>query len=441
MRNDLNVPKVLDPFAVYAILEHGDNFIPAWKAAARMVKDKGWEDATAPRVGDSTLGYEILSAQQAVGRLKARDMIVEDLLERESLVIASGQSNSGKTTVLEYLALCVAMGHSFGVHQCERSRVLWIAGEDQYNAQLRIAAMCTEYGVKLSDLSQMLYVLPQAIAVLSKVSMESFHEAVTRCVGAGTTFALVVIDSKSMCWGGDDENSNDENAQFVKGLSEHFVAEYGAAVIVTHHLTKNKEKEEQTARGASALINNCDHEWRFEMRGASGVSVLEPGSKLRIARWPEMRFAIKVVALDQQDYPKLCNSQGAMPKISIAEVTTTHGAMAKQAVDDAEYVTILRALIAKPLNAQSKKRVNEVLSRAIGKVQSGMSTADIRSGREWIRYRLRKMIEQKLVNDNLEVTDGGHALVEQQLLQERIEEERRETDDASIAVAPEHGSD
>lgn len=411
LRNDLNQPRVLDPFAVYAILEHGDDFIPAWKAAARMVQDKGW--ATEDVVGDAALNHRFQTVRQIIAEMRAREMIVENLLERETIVLATGQSNSGKTTVLEYLAFCVALGLPFGPHKTMRGRVLWIAGEDSYNARLRFMAMCTEYGVQPAELDETLLVLSQPVAVLDKAHMNAFHKAVDEQVGADASFTLVLIDSKSVCWGGEDENSNDENAQFVQDLGKHFVAMYGSSVIVTHHVTKSKEKEEQTARGASALINNIDHEWKFEMRAMSMTTIMEPG-KLRIARWEPMRFAIKVVELDGVAYPLLRNSQGGLPKTSIPEHSTAFGISAKQDIENAEYEAVLGAMIASPITAKIKKRANDHIARAMGKIQDGSSEPDKSAARDWVRHKLRKLVEQRLIDKDLNVLPAGHTFVEQE---------------------------
>lgn len=427
-RNDLNQPRVLDPFAVFAILEHGDDFIPAWKAASRLVREKGWESDTEHQ-GDSLHGYDVEDVETWGDAQYAREMVVENLLEREGLVVATGQSNSGKTTVLQYLGLCVALGLPFGTYRTMQGRVLWVAGEDQYNAQLRVNAMRTEYGIARGALKDTYFVLPHSISIMKRDSIEQVHEAIARRVGKDTSLSLVIIDSKSMCWGGDDENSNDENARFVRDLITHFRVKYGAAIILTHHLTKSKEKEEQTARGASALINNMDHEWRFEMRATSSTTIMEPGSKLRIARWPEMRFLIKVVELSATDHPRLRNSQGNMPKISIAELSNAYGVSAKQEQENAEYEAVLSAIAAQPLDAKTRKRANDHIARAMGKIKDGSSSPDVSAARDWVRHRLRKLQEQKLLDKELGVTEAGHAFLEQAVLARKVSEEAVSTEE------------
>lgn len=406
-RDELNVPRVLDSFATYAILEHDDDFIPAWRAATKIVKQRGWLSEDTEHISDKPIAYRIFNTTDAITTLTARNMIVDGVLEAESITLTTGQSNSGKTTVLQYLALCVARGDKFHGHTTHKGRVLWIAGEDQYNARLRLAAMCDEYGIASSSVDENLLILPQAVAVLDRASMDAFHDAVDRDVGKSAEFAVVVIDSKSMCWGGEDENSNDENAQFIREVGNHFKNRYRAAVVITHHLTKNKEKEEQSARGASALINNIDHEWRFDMRPSSMVSILEPGSKLRIARWDPMRFQIKTVEISETRYPHLKNNLGQMPQISIPEPTNQFGTSPRQMSEDQSLADLLDAL------KQAKgKKGDTALAKLMGKITDDSDGSEQSAARGWIKRKVAKLIEQRLVDDDRKVLPAGDAFLE-----------------------------
>lgn len=416
-RDTLNVPMVLDPFAVYCILEHDDDFIPAFKAVTRIVKQKGWAgSATEEAISDEPFTYRILNATDAIGQLVARNMIVDNILEAESITLATGQSNSGKTTVLQLLALCVARGDKFAGNQCHAGKVLWIAGEDQYNARLRLAAMCDEYGIAPSSIDDNMRILPQSVSVLDRTSMAAFHSAVDRDVGPESHFAVTILDSKSVCWGGEDENSNDENAEFIREVASHFVTKYRAAVIITHHLTKSKEKEEQSARGASALINNIDHEWRFEMRPQSMVSIMEPGSKLRIARWDPIRFQIKTVSLSQVKYPHLMNNLGHMPQISLPEVANQFGLSVRKMQEDDELAEVLQAIKQLPPDAKKQARGRLAIAKIMGKVTDDTSLPDKNNARDWVRRRLEKLVEQKLIDEEHQITTAGDSFLESVLM-------------------------
>jgi hypothetical protein len=174
--------------------------------------------------------------------------------------------------------------------------------------------------------------------------MLALHDTIRERIGQHD-LSLVIIDSKSVNWGGKDENSNDENAQFVAAVRKFLIAPFGQpAAVVTHHLTKQRDKEARTSRGGSALINNADHEWRFEMNQDAKISAMMPGTKVRMERWGDIKFAIKVVGLPESKLPQLRNNFGEMPRVSIADPVNQYARSMKQLQTDIETRQVLSAL-------------------------------------------------------------------------------------------------
>ena len=351
-RNSLHQAMVLDTFAVYCKLEHADDFKAAFNGAAKWARIKGWDDSAAPSSAATAktaavvaLPLTLLNPVDLYSCLKPQDMLVESILDQGSVVICSGDSNSGKTTILQFLALQVAQGTPFTTKRTKQGRALWIAGEDMENAKYRTVAMCEEYGVDPKVVGNMLLLLPQPVAILNEESMQSLREAVEQRVGAGAEFALIVVDSKSVNWGGADENSNDENAQFIGAVRRHLIEPFGRpAVLITHHLTKHREKESQSSRGGGALINNADHEWRFEMNQDARISAMMPGIKVRMERWPETRFLIRTSELPAAKFPQLANNFGEMPRVSIAEPVNQYNKSMRQLQIDSDLRATLLSL-------------------------------------------------------------------------------------------------
>jgi hypothetical protein len=346
------------------------------------------------------------------------------------LVLVTGRSNSGKTTILQYLALCVATGRNFDVHECSQGPVLWIAGEDAYNARLRLGGMCLQYGIDIDMLQRTgsFFIVPEAVKILDKASMKRFRKGVKKYVGANARFALVCVDSKSTCWGGENENSNDETAWFLEELrdlgTEFGKGDHGASMLLTHHLSKGsgEDGDEPTARGASALINNIDNEWRCAMNATSTIAKMEPGSKLRIARWKEIRFGIGVYQIPEEAYPRLRNRRGDMPKISIVEIGKPTGGGGgvgddMTAADQSERVKILVALRDGLLDDPVKaKAVNEAVAGILEPELSEKSLpANRKAAANRARDLLRKMrgVKESLLDRDNKLTRGGHRFLEQ----------------------------
>lgn len=350
VRNKLHQARVLDSFAVYCKLEHSDDFDAAFKGAMKVAREAGWDGIAGPKPGEQSASPPpappvLFNAEDIYGSLKPQDFIVEGMLDAGSVVIASGDSNSGKTTILQLLSLQIALGQPFANKQTKQGVVLWVAGEDIENAKYRIVAMCEEYGIDPRLLGDSLLLLPQPIAILDADSMLGFHDSVRKRIGSSTSLTAVFIDSKSVNWGGADENSNDENAQLIAATRKFIVAPFGnPAAVFTHHLTKHREKEARSSRGAGSLINNADHEWRFEMNQEARVSNMMPGSKVRMERWAEQRFLIKTVELPEAKLPGLRNNFGEMPRVSIAEPLNKYNRSMKQLKQDTELRSVLHAL-------------------------------------------------------------------------------------------------
>lgn len=338
---------VLDAFAAYCKLDHADNFKAAFDGALKWARTKGWSDGAAGSAQQNGLAAPpppivLFNPEELYSHVKPQHFIVEGLLDAGAVVIAAGDSNSGKTTILQYMSMQVAQGLPFANRKVKQGRVLWIAGEDMENAKYRVIAMCEEYGIAPSSLGDNMLVLPQPVAVLQQDSMDAVRAAIEQRCGAGVEFALVILDSKSVNWGGSEENSNDENANFIAAVRLNLINPFGRpSVLITHHLTKQKEKEARSSRGASSLINNADHEWRFEMNQEARLSSMMPGSKVRMERWAEQRFLIKSVSLPASKFPQLLNNFGDTPRVSIAEPVNQYNKSMKQLQQDSD----LRALL------------------------------------------------------------------------------------------------
>lgn len=427
VKNAEGQPRMLDPFAAYAILEHNNDFKAAFEGARRWVNERGLDGK--PKDESAPKPLIILTLDQISENLLPRESVIQGLLERGCVTLATGDSNSGKTTVLQYQSLCIAQGIPFASHPTTRSKVLWVAGEDAYNAQIRYLALAQRFGISHKDLKDWLFILPQRIEIMREESLHLFQEAIAQTLPQHDNIGAIYLDSKSMVWGGEDENSNDEAARFIQVLNEEVAVPYRAAVIVTHHLTKFKEKAQQTARGAGALINNIDHEWRFDKKGNDRIVTMEPGSKLRIAPWTPKHFFIEIYSLDTTDHPHLIDNFGESPKISIPQLVNASGVAVGNLEEDLEQSIIIAVM---QMPGCTTKQGKVILRRVAKEVLEHPSADSIRKKRAassgngqaenaeeaaelWVknyqdklrRTVLPKMVEKKLLDEEFLPTDAG----------------------------------
>jgi hypothetical protein len=84
---------------------------------------------------------------------------------------------------------------------------------------------------------------------------ESCYKIIAMCRGA----RLVIVDTLNRIHGL-NENDNGDMARFINQI-EHIAVETGAAILMCHHTSKlahfeGRSNEQQSARGASALVDN-----------------------------------------------------------------------------------------------------------------------------------------------------------------------------------------
>lgn len=409
VRNKNHQAIVLDAFGVFCKLKHKDNFKSAFQGALAVAHAAGWGGSQIPeqdRVPDAPA--VLLNADELYGSLAPQDMLIDGVLDTNTITIVSGDSNSGKTTVLQYLALQVAQGESFAGKRTKQGTVLWVAGEDVDNAKFRMVAMCEEYGIDPRALGDRFLLLPQPIAILDSDSMLQLADVIRQRIGKDKELSLIVIDSKSVNWGGRDENSNDENAMFIAATRKFMIAPFGRpSVLITHHLTKHREKESQTSRGGGALINNADHEWRFEMNQEAHLSAMMPGSKVRMERWAEIKFAIKTVALPEAKLPQLVNNFGEMPRVSIADPVNAYARSMKQLSQDGELRALLVAL--KKLEEAGEDRGTTALARELNWVD-GANDPDYRKAKRVIDNAVKQKLAAKKEKSHV-LTDAGNSFI------------------------------
>jgi len=434
--------KALDPFAVFCALDYHDNFSVAHAAAAKWLKQHApEEEAEQQRPTTKLLGGQLHVLVQS---LRKKPMIVKGMFGAREVIVVSGASNSGKTTLMQYQAMCIALGRPFAGHETIRTPTLWIAGEDMDNALYRMYVLCSEMEVDPTALQGWFSIVLEPVSVASDESMGTVHEHIAENFPERKP-GVMYLDSKSQNWGFKDENSNDENTQFVRLLRSNFAERYDAASLVLHHLTKYRDKEMQTARGGGSLINDVDGEWRAE-KTRNNMCALEPGSKLRIAPWSRITCAIKVVALDEK-YADLRDDFGEMPTVSVPDLTNAHGVSLSALQFDKDAMAILDVLVNDP-PARRKGGNAKDAARGTGAVYIAKKLGPSVTGKDnplngahWVKRNLEKMQLNLLLDASYQVTAAGKRWYEDQKLGDATPAFAEEEGDDGGLVEREPGSD
>jgi hypothetical protein len=338
-RDKLGRALLNDPFAVVCTLKFAGDFKAAYHFAKAWAQSRGFKEEVV-----AVVLPPIVSELNIESGMAPKAFLVRPILERKSIYVCTGESNAGKSTILQYLGHCLVRGGFFGPHEVPtRGKVLWIAGEDAYNSRLRVAAMVQHFQ---QTRSPDFHLLPGIVQVLNPESISSLHHMIEQAMGEEAEILAFFLDSKAVLWGGEDENSNSEASLFMRTMREELCERYGASVFLLHHLTKRSKdpNAEQSARGAGALINDADAELRFVKSETAGRLTMQPGPKLRGKRWEPVHFENKLVTLDKAQYPSLVDSQGFSPEVNIATPVNNFGKSMTDIQQDQKLLDLLKVM-------------------------------------------------------------------------------------------------
>ncbi|WP_157982282.1 helicase RepA family protein [Oceanicella sp. SM1341] len=177
-----------------------------------------------------------------------RPYLVKGWLDRGTLSVLYGPSNSGKSFLALDLAHHVSKGQDWDGNRVRHGRVLYVAAEGGGGFANRLAAFEAPE----------LFLLPVQLSLTgaesAAVPLAEVLEHLAAVGGAGID--LIVIDTMARVMGGGDENAAPDIAELVHNLDLIRRAS-GAHVLLVHHSGKDVARG---ARGHSALRAAIDTE-------------------------------------------------------------------------------------------------------------------------------------------------------------------------------------
>lgn len=187
--------------------------------------------------------------------VKAPETVVHNLIERGSLAVIFGESNTGKSTFALDVALAVARPETaWRDRVTEHGVVLWIALESAAGLRRRVVAYRKHHGVE----GPMLFAdITVPVRLLDVKDVEAIiHTARVLALVAGLPVQLILVDTVHRALGGGDENDGRDIGTLVRGC-DLIRQRTGAAVVLIHHSGKDSTRG---ARGHSSLRAAVDTE-------------------------------------------------------------------------------------------------------------------------------------------------------------------------------------
>ena len=203
-------------------------------------------------------------------RLPNQSWLIHRLLPGTGLSLLYGPPGEGKSFVALDWALSVSTGRPWlGKFPAKHGHVVYIAAEGGRGIKKRVAAWMRFYAVK--NLPNITWFL-DALNLHQDGVVDAFMEALESRFGltvvqdtdgepievSDLNLKLIVVDTLSRNFGGEDENASAPMARFVERL-EALAKPHGAMVLTVHHTnaTGARERGHTALKGAMEAVFHC----------------------------------------------------------------------------------------------------------------------------------------------------------------------------------------
>lgn len=183
------------------------------------------------------------------------EWLVKNFLPALGVGIVYGQSTVGKSFVVLYFALRIALGKDVLGHKTKKSGVLYVAAEGQNGMRKRIKALRDKFELK----SEAFQYIGDTVNLLDETHVEGLVQAACDArdemlTSAGLDLGLIVIDTTSAAMPGGNENAGEDMSR-VLAAGQRIGQEAGALVLFIAHPGKDSERG---VRGWSGQTANVD---------------------------------------------------------------------------------------------------------------------------------------------------------------------------------------
>jgi hypothetical protein len=196
---------------------------------------------------------------QGVRELELPKHLMRDVLYTGSVAVFLGDSQVGKSWVLQAIACCAVSGLTWPAMQHNtkgRIPVLYIAAEDGGSIKWRLEHWENSHGRTLDDTP--IHVLAEPVNLLDDVVIEEICAFIVE-----HRIRLVIVDTVSAVFGGEEE-TNENFARMVRNcrrISASMAPHGGGSTALAHHFGKDKERG---GRGGSSLFADSDIVWALD---------------------------------------------------------------------------------------------------------------------------------------------------------------------------------
>ena len=193
----------------------------------------------------------ILTGADFVASFIPPDWLIDGIVQRGRLYACTSITGHGKTAVWLFNACMIQAGRMIGQLDVLQGNVLILAGENPEDLKARLIGMAKTFNLPRDRLP---YVLPGSFPL-----NEEEADALKLDIAAlSVPFVLIIGDTASSFFPGEDENSNVEAGRYARTLRSFTECDGQPAVVLLSHPVKNASRSNLLPRGGSAFLNELD---------------------------------------------------------------------------------------------------------------------------------------------------------------------------------------
>jgi hypothetical protein len=224
------------------------------------------------------------------------DYLVDKVLLRRFCYSLTAQTGSGKTAISLLLAAHVATGRPLGARYVQKGTVLYFAGENPTDVQMRWLGMCKELALDPNTVDVHFVTGAMSLAdIANKIQAEVARKQLR--------LALVVIDTSAAYFAGEEENSNVQLGNHARLLRCLTTLPGGPCVLINCHPTKGATDDTLIPRGGGAFLNEMDG--NIAVRRHDKLLVATALGKFRGPEFAPLNFELRAVT-----HPRLKDTRG-----------------------------------------------------------------------------------------------------------------------------------
>jgi hypothetical protein len=214
------------------------------------------------------------------------EYVLDGVLQRCFCVSITAATGVGKTTVAMLLSAHVSIGRALGSLDVAKGTVLYFAGENPVDIQMRWLGLTQEMCINPATAD--VHFIPGAMP-LSQIAERITAEVTLK----GLRLALVVVDTAAAYFEGDDENSNAQAVEHAKRMRSLTTLPGGPCVLILCHPTKRASDDDLIPRGGGAFLAEVDGNIALVKR--ESLVVANAQGKFRGPEFPPLSFELKTV--------------------------------------------------------------------------------------------------------------------------------------------------